>query len=85
MKQTHAEMLFKLRKPAGDCSLGRTAFTGEGKKRKQSQHQHQGFENTRSIDFQKKIQRSFEEKRGYHAEAIGPFEGRQTEIAFRPR
>jgi hypothetical protein len=55
VKQAHAEMLFKLRKPSGGCSLGRTVFSSGARKESGLNHPHQDFENTRSIDFQKKF------------------------------
>jgi len=55
VKQTHAEMLFKLRKPSGGCSLGRTVFSSDARKGSSLNHPHQVIESTRSIDFQKKF------------------------------
>jgi CubicO group peptidase (beta-lactamase class C family) len=46
---------FKPRNLSGGCSLGRTAFTGDGSKGSSLNHPHQDFESTRSIDFQKKF------------------------------
>jgi len=46
VKQTHAEMLFELPKPSSDCSLGQSAFTGDGRKGSSLNHPQRDFERT---------------------------------------